>query len=72
MPFVRAVLLCIPMLAYGQISPEDLGPTALEILDTSTLNTITPRLLWQVFGVSKDEVYSFSNTKKPLENRTPQ
>lgn len=64
MPFVRAVLLCIPMLANGQISPEDLGPTALEILDTSTLNTITPRLLWQVFGVSKDEVYSFFKYKE--------
>lgn len=52
------------MLASGQISPEDLGPTALEILDTSTLNTITPRLLWQVFGVSKDEVYSFFKYKE--------
>lgn len=64
MSFIRVLFLCLPMLASSQISPEDFGPSALEILDTSTLNTITPRLLWQVFGISKDEVYSFFKYKE--------
>lgn len=55
------LILLLPFGMKAQISPENLSTVAIEILDTATLNTIDPRSLWQVFNLSKDEIYALDS-----------
>ena len=53
-------LLFIPLLSWAQVPQEELTLEAQELLDTSSINTISPHHLWQVLGLPKDLIYSFS------------
>lgn len=54
------LLLCLPLLSVAQVPQEELTLEAQELLDTSSINTISPHHLWQVLGLPKDLIYSFS------------
>ena len=57
------IIILSPLLIWGQIAEEDLSKRALEILDTSTLNSIDPTSLWQVFNLSKAEIFALEQYK---------
>jgi hypothetical protein len=64
-------LLFLPLLSQAQVPQEELTLEAQELLDTSSINTISPHHLWQVLGLPKDLIYSFSeyrNTFGALEH----
>ena len=57
------IILLTPLITKGQVSEEDLSSRALEILDTSTLNSIDPTSLWQVFNLSKSDIFALEEYK---------
>ena len=57
-------MLLTPFLIWGQIAQEDLSSRALEILDTSTLNSIDPTSLWQIFNLSKSDIFALEQYKE--------
>ena len=58
---VRLLLFFIlPLSSWAQVPQEELTLEAQELLDTSTINTISAHHLWQVLGLPKDLIYSFS------------
>ena len=60
-PMVRLLLFFIlPLSSWAQVPQEELTLEAQELLDTSTINTISAHHLWQVLGLPKDLIYSFS------------
>ena len=66
------IMILSPFLIWGQIAEEDLSRRALEILDTSTLNSIDPTSLWQVFNLSKAEIFALEQYKDAFGNITHQ
>lgn len=61
---VKWLVSLLPFLACAQVPYEELSPQAIELLDTSSLNTISPVQLWQIFGVPKDMIYALSEYRK--------
>ena len=57
---VKWLLLFLPFLSWAQVPQEELTLEAQELLDTSSINTISAHHLWQVLGLPKDLIYSFS------------
>jgi hypothetical protein len=54
------LLLSLPVISWAQVPQEELTLEGQELLDTSSINTISPHHLWQVLGLPKDLIYSFS------------
>jgi len=57
---VKWLFIFIPILATAQVPKEQFTSEALELLDTTSLNTISPRHLWQVLGIPKDIIFALS------------
>lgn len=53
-------LLFLPLPSWAQVPQEELTLEAQELLDTSSINTISAHHLWQVLGLPKDLIYSLS------------
>ena len=49
----------LPLPSWAQVPQEELTLEAQELLDTSSINTISAQHLWQVLGLVKDLIYSF-------------
>ena len=56
----RLLLVFLPLLSWAQVPKEELTLEGQELLDTSSINTISAHHLWQVLGLPKDLIYSFS------------
>ena len=59
-------ILFASLFVRAQIEENEWTEEALEARDTLTLNNCPPRLLWSVFGLSQEQIYSLYNYRSSM------
>lgn len=60
------LLLALPISCWAQWDEDQWSEPASELLDTLTLNNIPPRLLWSLYGLSREAVYELVTYREAM------